>query len=195
MALNLLPLIDDLTGTVFAGHHQPLRVWILCLYFMGLNLSNSQIAKELGLDPDSAQDMTTPLRNGLLAKQPAVVLSGAVERSTGDDRAVSESHDRPRDNGRHRRVRHLFASDGMGLQTPHRQSWEEGVCSRRRRRWISRSACQYDGGLLVAAAILVDAPSRTFPRKTADLPRVLSVRPQRPKTRKSSPRIAHFSLG
>ena len=22
---------DDLTGTVFAGHHQPLRVWILCL--------------------------------------------------------------------------------------------------------------------------------------------------------------------
>ena len=22
---------DDLTGTVFAGHHQPLRLWILCL--------------------------------------------------------------------------------------------------------------------------------------------------------------------
>ena len=35
---------DDLTGTVFAGHHQPLKVWILCLYLMGLNLSNSQIA-------------------------------------------------------------------------------------------------------------------------------------------------------
>ena len=34
---------DDLTGTVLAGHHQPLRVWILCLYFMGLNLSNRQI--------------------------------------------------------------------------------------------------------------------------------------------------------
>ena len=33
-------LFDDLTGTIFAGHHQPLRVWILCLYFMGLNLSN-----------------------------------------------------------------------------------------------------------------------------------------------------------
>jgi transposase-like protein len=30
---------DDLTDTVFAGHHQPLRVWILCSYFMGLNLS------------------------------------------------------------------------------------------------------------------------------------------------------------
>ena len=23
---------DDLTDTIFAGHHQPLRVWILCLY-------------------------------------------------------------------------------------------------------------------------------------------------------------------
>jgi transposase-like protein len=27
---------DDLTGTVLAGHHQPLRVWVLRLYFMGL---------------------------------------------------------------------------------------------------------------------------------------------------------------
>jgi transposase-like protein len=26
---------DDLTNTIFAGHHQPLRIWILCLYFMG----------------------------------------------------------------------------------------------------------------------------------------------------------------
>jgi len=33
---------DDLSGTVLAGHHQPLRVWVLCLYFMGLNLSNRQ---------------------------------------------------------------------------------------------------------------------------------------------------------
>lgn len=28
---------DDLTGSIFAGHHQPLRSWILCLYLMGLN--------------------------------------------------------------------------------------------------------------------------------------------------------------
>ena len=35
---------------VLAGHHQPLRVWVLCLYFMGLNLSNRQIAAELGLN-------------------------------------------------------------------------------------------------------------------------------------------------
>ena len=29
---------DDLTDTIFAGHHQPLKVWLLCLYLMGLNL-------------------------------------------------------------------------------------------------------------------------------------------------------------
>jgi len=37
---------DDLTDTVFAGHHQPLRIGVLCLYLMGLNLSNNQIAQE-----------------------------------------------------------------------------------------------------------------------------------------------------
>ena len=37
---------DDLSGTVLAGHHQPLRVWVLCLCFMGLNLPNRQIAQE-----------------------------------------------------------------------------------------------------------------------------------------------------
>jgi transposase-like protein len=31
---------DDLTGTIFAGHHRPLRTWITCLSFMGPNLSN-----------------------------------------------------------------------------------------------------------------------------------------------------------
>jgi transposase-like protein len=46
---------EDLTDTIFAGHHQPLRVWVLCLYFMGLNLSNEPIAQELGIDPDDAQ--------------------------------------------------------------------------------------------------------------------------------------------
>ena len=70
---------DDLTSTIFAGHHQPLRVWLLCLYFLGLNLSNRQIARELNLDEDSAHDMATQLRAGIVAKQPAVVLSGEVE--------------------------------------------------------------------------------------------------------------------
>ena len=60
---------DDLTGTIFEGHHQPLGVWILCLYFMGLNLSNAQIAAELDLDQDVAQDMATQLREGIVVKK------------------------------------------------------------------------------------------------------------------------------
>ena len=30
----------DMAGTIFEGHHRPLRVWVICLNFMGLNLSN-----------------------------------------------------------------------------------------------------------------------------------------------------------
>src|SRR3954452_9556181 len=70
---------DDLTGTIFAGHHQPLRVWVLCLYFMGLNLSNEQIAHELGIEPDDAQVMPTRLREGVVERKPEVDLSGEVE--------------------------------------------------------------------------------------------------------------------
>jgi transposase-like protein len=70
---------DDLTGTALAGHHQPLRVWVLCLYFMGLNLSNRQIALELGLSPSDVHAMTEHLRRGLVAKVPAARLEGEVE--------------------------------------------------------------------------------------------------------------------
>ena len=70
---------DDLTGTALAGRHQPLRVWVLCLYFMGLNLSNRQIALELGLSPSDVQAMTEHLRRGLVAKAPAARLEGEVE--------------------------------------------------------------------------------------------------------------------
>jgi transposase-like protein len=70
---------DDLTGTVLAGHHQPLRVWVLCLYFMGLNLSNRQIAVELGLSPSDVQAMTEQLRHGLVSKVPDAALEGEVE--------------------------------------------------------------------------------------------------------------------
>jgi transposase-like protein len=62
---------DDLTGTVLSGHHQPLSVWVLCLYFMGLNLSNTQIAQELDLNKDDVQAMTECLRNGIAQKKNA----------------------------------------------------------------------------------------------------------------------------
>ena len=70
---------DDLTGTALAGHHRPLRVWVLCLYLMGLNPSNRQIAQELGLDGSDVQAMTEQLRRGLVAKAPPVRLAGEVE--------------------------------------------------------------------------------------------------------------------
>ena len=59
---------DDLTDTIFAGHHQPLKVWILCLYFMGLNVSNEQIAQELSLDESDVYHMTAQLREGIVKK-------------------------------------------------------------------------------------------------------------------------------
>jgi transposase-like protein len=60
---------DDLSGTIFERHHQPLKVWILCLYFIGLNLSNRQIAAELDLNKDDVQRMTEQLRAGIVSKK------------------------------------------------------------------------------------------------------------------------------
>jgi transposase-like protein len=70
---------DDLTDTIFAGHHQPLKTWILCLYLMGLNLSNQQIAEELDLNRSDVQEMTTQLRSGVVERRPPVTLTGEVE--------------------------------------------------------------------------------------------------------------------
>lgn len=70
---------DDLTNTVLAGHHQPLKVWIIFLYFMGLNLSTEQIARELELSSGDAHYMAGVLRSGVVDKMPDVRLSGEVE--------------------------------------------------------------------------------------------------------------------
>ena len=70
---------DELTHTLFAGHHQPLRLWILCLYFMGLTLSNAQIAKALDLHKDDVHQMASQVRRGLVSKPASPPLSGEVE--------------------------------------------------------------------------------------------------------------------
>src|SRR3954464_12815442 len=75
---------DDLSGTVLAGRHRPLRLWVLCLFLMGLNLSNRQIARELDLAvSDVLQAMTEVLRHGLTAKLPPTRLEGAGEMAGG----------------------------------------------------------------------------------------------------------------
>ena len=70
---------DDLTDTLFEGRHQPLQTWIVCLYLMGLNVSNQQIAKELSLHKDDVHQMTSELRKAIADKRPEVQLSGTVE--------------------------------------------------------------------------------------------------------------------
>ena len=70
---------DDLTGTILAGHHQSLKIWVLCLWLMGLNLSNRQIALELGLAVGDVQEMTRQLRKGLMERAAAPVLQGEIE--------------------------------------------------------------------------------------------------------------------
>jgi hypothetical protein len=64
-------------------------MWILCLYFRGLNLSNRQIAAELNLNKDDVQQMTKTLRCGIEAKRPPAQLAGAVE---GDEVYIVAGH-------------------------------------------------------------------------------------------------------
>src|ERR671929_179724 len=77
---------DDLTDTIFAGHHQPLKVWVLCLYFMGLNISNEQIAHELALHVSDVQQMTTQLRAGIVKKTRVAKSAGVRSSPVSRDR-------------------------------------------------------------------------------------------------------------
>ncbi len=70
---------DDLTLSVFSGHHQPLKIWIHCLYLTSLNQSNRQIALELDLNKSDVQKMTQQLRTSVCNKRPVTVLDGKVE--------------------------------------------------------------------------------------------------------------------
>ena len=56
---------DDLTGTIFSGHHQPLRVWMICLYLMGLNVSNGRQNKSREWMKAMIEQMTDLLRGGI----------------------------------------------------------------------------------------------------------------------------------
>lgn len=106
---------DDLTGTIFASRHQPLVAWIGCLYLMGLNLSNRQIAQELGLNEDDTHRMATQLRTGIIASEPRPVLSGEVEC---DEVYVVAGHkgnpDAVRKKNRPARCRRLKGAPGRG---------------------------------------------------------------------------------
>ena len=76
---------DDLTDTIFAGHHLPLRTWIACLYLMGLNLSGLQIAQELDINKDDARAMISQLRQGIVDRRSPPAGGAGGRRSTIDD--------------------------------------------------------------------------------------------------------------
>ncbi len=109
---------DDLSDTVNACHHQPLCTWIGCLYLMGLNLSNHQIAQELNLNKDDVQQMTAQLRTGIVVKKPKVRLTGEVEC---DEMYLIAGHkgqsEVVKSKGRKGRRRRLKAKAGRGTQT------------------------------------------------------------------------------
>jgi hypothetical protein len=52
---------------------------MLCSYFMGLNLSNQQIAVELNMSVTQAQEMTMRLRQGIVDRERPITLEGEVE--------------------------------------------------------------------------------------------------------------------
>ena len=100
---------DDLTDTIFAGHHQPLNVWILCLYFMGLNVSNEQMGQELAVNGSDVHHMTTEFRDGIVRKKRTVTLSNEVECDEAS--VIADQKGRPevvktkRRKGRRRRLK------------------------------------------------------------------------------------------
>jgi transposase-like protein len=104
---------DDLTGTIFMGHHQSLSVWLTFLYLMGLNVSNQQIAEELGLDPSDGQAMAELLRGGILQRRAKVRMKGVVEC---DEVYVVAGHKGQPDKirGRRGRRRRLKGAPGRG---------------------------------------------------------------------------------
>ena len=61
------------------GRHQPLSVWFVYLYLMGLNLSNRQIAEELNLNESDGQAMAEALRGGIVKRRSNVRMDGVVE--------------------------------------------------------------------------------------------------------------------
>jgi len=105
---------DALTDTIFAGHHQPLKVSVWCRYCMGLNVSNEHIGHALALNGSEVQQMTAQRRGGI-EKKPTVTLSNAVEC---DEASVIAGHKgQPeviKSTGRQGRRRRLQGKSGRG---------------------------------------------------------------------------------
>ena len=104
---------DDLTMTIFAGRHQPLSVWFIYIFLMALNVTNRQIAKELGLNESDSQAMAERLRERVTRNRPTVRMSGVVEF---DEVYIVAGHKGKPDKikGRKPRCRKLKGARGRG---------------------------------------------------------------------------------
>lgn len=107
--------IDDRTGTPFSGSHQMLKVWLLVLYFMGLNLSNKQIASELNLVLNTCNRMVEQLRTNIVCNQEEPILEKEVEI---DEVYIVAGHkgqpEKVKELGRDGRRRRLKGARGRG---------------------------------------------------------------------------------
>jgi transposase-like protein len=70
---------DDLTGTILSKRHQSVTVWISHIYLMGLNISNAQIAEELGLCQSDSHRMGELVRHDVVERKPQAQLTNEVE--------------------------------------------------------------------------------------------------------------------
>jgi transposase-like protein len=83
---------DDLTGTIFAGHHEPLQIGIIGLYFMGLNLATLQMAKKLDMYRDDVRGdgPATPTGDPRSAASRRPLPRGRVRRRRSSGRTYGE---------------------------------------------------------------------------------------------------------
>jgi|SRR5215475_966292 len=78
------PRVDELTDTILAGHHQPRKVWRVCLYCRGRHVSNAPMAHTLAVHSRDRQQMTAQLRAGMVNNAHGTpVTRGGVRRSLG----------------------------------------------------------------------------------------------------------------
>jgi len=70
--------VDDRPGTIVAGHHQPWRVGMLCLYGRGRHRSKAPLAQALEGPPHEVQRLAAQLRDGRGQHPPDVTRTGEV---------------------------------------------------------------------------------------------------------------------
>ena len=69
---------DDLTDTIFSGSNKSLKIWVVALYLMGQNLSNTQLDRELDLSQTPLCACSRVLHERI-AKRFDILLANEVE--------------------------------------------------------------------------------------------------------------------